>query len=94
MLINCLKQSRIKDYANLTDEEYIEAIKEESLIKLGYFLRPNELFSEISRKGNAGIEEERISSSKTCKEFLIILNKALWARKAKTISINFSKIWT
>src|SRR5690554_4104983 len=31
---------------------YIEAIKEESLEYLGYFLKPSELFSEIAKRGN------------------------------------------
>jgi len=53
-----LETEAVKDYADVADEEDIEAIKEESLIKLGYFLRPNELFAEITRKGNADLEEE------------------------------------
>lgn len=36
-------------------QEYIEAIKEESLENLGYFLKPSELFSEIAKRGNSGI---------------------------------------
>ncbi len=32
--------------------EYLEAIKEEALQKLGYFLKPSELFSEIAKRGN------------------------------------------
>lgn len=35
-------------------EEYIEAIKEEALENLGYFLKPSELFSEIAKRGNSG----------------------------------------
>jgi type I restriction enzyme M protein len=35
-------------------KEYLDAIKEESLTKLGYFLKPSELFSEVARRGNAG----------------------------------------
>lgn len=38
--------------------QYLEAIREESLDKLGYFLKPSELFSEIARRGNAGDSEE------------------------------------
>ena len=53
-----LETEAVKEYSDVTDEEDIEAIKEESLIKLGYFLRPDELFAEISRKGNADVEEE------------------------------------
>ena len=33
-------------------QEYIEAIKEEALEKLGYFLKPSELFSAVSKRGN------------------------------------------
>ena len=33
-------------------KEYIEAIREESLEKLGYFLKPSELFSEVAKRGN------------------------------------------
>lgn len=33
-------------------KEYIEAIKEEALEKLGYFLKPSELFGEVARRGN------------------------------------------
>ena len=35
-----------------SEEDYIEAIKEESIEKLGYFLRPEELFSEVAKRGN------------------------------------------
>ena len=48
-----LETEVVKDYTKVADEDDIEAIKEESLEKLGYFLRPDELFSEITRKGNA-----------------------------------------
>ncbi|HEX8397835.1 MAG TPA: type I restriction-modification system subunit M [Pyrinomonadaceae bacterium] len=43
-----------------TDEgkEYLEAIREESLTKLGYFLKPSELFSAIARRGNAEASDE------------------------------------
>lgn len=32
-------------------EAYLEAIREESLEKLGYFLRPEELFTEVAKRG-------------------------------------------
>lgn len=41
-----------------TGEEYIEAIREESLEKLGYFLKPSELFSAISKRGNHNEDEK------------------------------------
>lgn len=37
---------------------YIEAIREESLEKLGYFLKPSELFSEVAIRGNSDVEGE------------------------------------
>lgn len=39
---------------------YIEAIREASLEKLGYFLKPSELFSEVAKRGNN--ESETVSS--------------------------------
>ncbi|PWD98243.1 type I restriction-modification system subunit M [Marinilabilia rubra] len=41
----------ITEYRELTDEELLNAIREESLIKLGYFLEPRDLFSEVTRRG-------------------------------------------
>ena len=41
-----------------TGKEYIEAIKEESLEKLGYFLKPSELFSAVSKRGNHNEDEK------------------------------------
>jgi type I restriction enzyme M protein len=50
-----LETESVKDYAQVTDPDDIDAIHEESLLKLGYFLRPDELFSAITAKGNANI---------------------------------------
>lgn len=55
---NLLETEAVKDYANLVDEGDLEAIKEESLQKLGYFLKPNEMFGFIAKKGNANTENE------------------------------------
>jgi len=35
------------------EEEFLEAIKEEAIEKLGYFLRPEELFSQVAKRGNS-----------------------------------------
>src|SRR5690606_37787038 len=45
---------QFKDIQENTAEgqEYIEAIREESLETLGYFLKPSELFGEIAKRGN------------------------------------------
>lgn len=53
-----LEGEEVTDYARVTDKETLAAIKEESLIKLGYFLEPAELFSELARKGNANLNDE------------------------------------
>ncbi|MDI9882748.1 type I restriction-modification system subunit M [Flectobacillus longus] len=39
-------------------EEYLEAVQEEALEKLGYFLRPEELFTEIAKRGNSNASED------------------------------------
>ena len=36
------------------ESELIEALRDAALDKLGYFLKPSELFSEIAKRGNAG----------------------------------------
>ncbi|GAB3203313.1 type I restriction enzyme M protein [Pontibacter aydingkolensis] len=43
-------------------QEYLEAIKEEALASLGYFLKPTELFKELARKGNSNSKEEGASN--------------------------------
>lgn len=53
-----LETEEIKDYTLVVDEDDLEAIKEESLEKLGYFLHPNELFSAITKKGNIKVDED------------------------------------
>ncbi|WP_354624254.1 type I restriction-modification system subunit M [Psychromonas sp. MME2] len=42
------------DEATEEGQEYLEAIKEESIDHLGYFLKPSELFHVIAEKGNNG----------------------------------------
>ena len=39
-------------------KQYIEAIREEALEKLGYFLKPSELFSEVAKRGNGNGSSE------------------------------------
>ncbi|NVP17320.1 type I restriction-modification system subunit M [Candidatus Gracilibacteria bacterium] len=41
-----------------TESDIIEAVKEESIEDLGYFLMPQELFSEIAKKGNSTSEKQ------------------------------------
>lgn len=53
---NILKPDGIQftdiDETKAEGKEYIEAIREEALEKLGYFLKPSELFSEVAKRGN------------------------------------------
>ena len=66
-----LKQDNIK-FRDITPKtadgkEFIEAIKEEALEKLGYFLRPEELFTEVAKRGKGDNEEDidKFDESKT-----------------------------
>ena len=49
-------------------KEYLEVIREESLIKLGYFLKPSELFSEVARRGNSDATD---TDGKTQNNFIL-----------------------
>ncbi len=53
-----LKGEKVTDYTKLSDQELLAAIKEESLLSLGYFLMPHELFSAITAKGNNHLKDE------------------------------------
>ena len=61
-----LKQDGI-DYKSIDEntaegKEILDAILDDSLDKLGYFLKPSELFSEIAKKGNADGDDENQSN--------------------------------
>lgn len=53
-----LEGEKVTDYAQVKDQEILNAIEEESVLKLGYYLKPSELFSVIAAKGNADTEVE------------------------------------
>ena len=50
-----IKYKSIKE-TTTNGAEYIDAIREEALETLGYFLKPSELFSELAKRGNSDIE--------------------------------------
>ena len=57
-----LKEDGI-DFTNIDEEseegqEMLEAIKEESVAQLGYFLKPSELFSSIAKRGAHKVDDE------------------------------------
>jgi type I restriction enzyme M protein len=59
---NILKQDKM-EYLDISEDsqkgqEYLEAIKEESLEKLGYFLKPPELFKRVAERGNGNGKSE------------------------------------
>jgi type I restriction enzyme M protein len=56
---------KFKDIEEDTDkgQALIDAVKEESLVKLGYFLKPSELFSEVAVRGNGQNEEYDIDTN-------------------------------
>ena len=64
-----LQQDNIR-FSEITNKtanagEYLEAIKEEALEKLGYFLKPDELFSAVALRGNSGDDESVIKAIQT-----------------------------
>jgi type I restriction enzyme M protein len=44
------------NFKKVTDTETLEALREECIIKLGYFLEPKELFETIAEKGSRKVE--------------------------------------
>ena len=47
-----LETEEVKEYSEVRDTEDLNAIRDHSLLELGYFLRPEELFSVVTAKGN------------------------------------------
>lgn len=48
----------VTEYTDVTDKETLQAIEEESVEKLGYYLAPTELFRVLVEKGQARVEDE------------------------------------
>ena len=58
-----LKEDKL-DYMQIDEDsdegqEYLAAIREEAISKLGYFLKPSELFRELVRRGNLPTEPDK-----------------------------------
>ena len=85
-----LETEAVKDYRDVTEDDDIEAIKEESLIKLGYFLRPDELFSAISAKGNADTEDK---SNFILEDLQAILNSVEQSTMGTDSEDDFNKLF-
>src|SRR5690606_31049990 len=85
-----LETETVKDYLKLTNKEDLEAIREESLIKLGYFLKPDELFSSIAKKGNANIED---TSNFILEDLQAILNSIEQSTMGTESEEDFNKLF-
>ena len=85
-----LETEDIEDYRDVTEDDDIEAIREESLIKLGYFLRPDELFSAITAKGNANTEDQ---SNFILEDLQTILNSVEQSTMGTESEDDFNKLF-
>jgi type I restriction enzyme M protein len=70
-----LKQDKIK-FRDITPKtpqatEFLEAIKEEALEKLGYFLKPEELFTEVAKRGQGDNDDEVDKFDETKTNFIL-----------------------
>lgn len=91
-----LKEDDIK-YENIKEnskdgKEYLAAVKEEALQKLGYFLKPSELFSEIARKGNSNGNDE-YESNFILEELTQILNHIEQSTMGTESEDDFNKLF-
>src|SRR5690554_2535491 len=61
-------------YTDLQDEKdkiYIDAVKKACIKKLGYFLKPSELFSSIANKGNNLVDTETNENDEATQFFIL-----------------------
>ena len=70
--------------------EYLEAIKEEAISTLGYFLKPSELFAEIAKRGNNSKEDQ---SSFILEELTQILNHIEQSTMGTESEDDFNKLF-
>jgi len=87
-----IKYKEIKENSE-KGKEYIEAIREESLEKLGCFLKPSELFSELAKRGNGNNDTESNFILEDLQEILNNIQLSTMGTKAKKILTIFLKIW-
>ena len=85
-----LETEDVKDFTIVTDSGHIDAIRDESLEHLGYFLSPEELFSVIAAKGNANLEEE---SNFILDDLAVILNNIEQSTMGTESEDDFNKLF-
>ena len=64
----------IEKYTDLQDEKdkmYIDAVKKACIKKLGYFLKPSELFSSLANKGNNLVDNETNENDEATQFFIL-----------------------
>ncbi len=85
-----LETESVNDYRKVTDAQDMAAIREESLLKLGYFLRPEELFSAITAKGNTSLEGK---SNFILEDLQAILNRVEQSTMGTESEEDFNKLF-
>src|SRR6056297_2188402 len=90
-----LETEDVKDYTLVTDEDDLEAIREESLEKLGYFLKPNELFTAIAKRGNIKVDEddEEVADNFILEDLQSILNAIEQSTMGNDSEDDFNKLF-
>lgn len=66
-----------------TGQEYLNAIREESLEKLGYFLKPSELFGQVAKRGNGNGKEKSIFIIEDIQKILISIQNSTLGTKSE-----------
>jgi len=89
-----LETEDVKEYLEVSDKETIEAIQEDSLETLGYFLTPDELFESITKKGNGvgGTEANYILDD--LQSILNHIEQSTTGTDSKMILMHYFKILT
>ncbi len=87
------------DESTLQGKEYLQAIHDEAINKLGYFLKPSELFSEVARRGNAKSEDAQGEGQSNfilgdLTKILHNIEQSTMGTDSEDDSIISSKIWT
>jgi type I restriction enzyme M protein len=82
-----LREDKI-NYLNISETtkegiEYLDAIREESLEKLGYFLKPQELFTQVAKRGNGNGESESNFIIEDVQKILINIQNSTMGTKSE-----------
>ena len=90
-----LETETVQDYRLLTDKEDLKAIEEESLQKLGYWLKPDELFSAVAKRGNLQADEadDTLSDNFILEELQSILNAIEHSTMGSESEDDFNKLF-